>query len=529
MSESLSQPQSQSQTLSQSHVQSHTSLVGPPARQCYERLYNTVLETTDNRKRKVESHGSGDNKEGESCTSVGGDNIAKTEPKRSNSGLDSSTPAFRNRYQDAVQYGCAGVASSGVCQCSQEILRTQMDPSLNKIISAQEPLMHHNGYVIPKHSELDVLHLAKLYGDARDKNIVFYDPPHNPVHKYVLKGKLVGISCTGFVGQYHSHFDAKRIIPGMIEKPAFPKEQRYEKYRNLYIYVWPESGGGGGDVHGGPHTNPKPSLEHFPSPAWQEYFASADKYAEKLWRVATPEPVFQKWQLGMVPYTTIYKEPDQIKLAYYLIKNMWDENAFHASGDGTALHYSSEIYANEMYDHPAVVENTSIEFGYVKTFFRDMQINKNVSPYRTEQIIYDEDYDFAGSVDLQMAWLKPKQEENNVQVVQEHIQAETTNSQNIRDIILIDHKRSREIRYESFGDAMMYPPLDEFPDTNFFHYTTQLNLYAHILEKHYRVRVVEMYLSIFHPNKENYQLLPVNRRQDLVKKMFQDRVNALYL
>ena len=94
-----------------------------------------------------------------------------------------------NRYTDAKQYLCAGKNDfnhARECHCTQEILREQMDPSLKKLINEQEILVHHYGYVIPKHSELDVLPLAQKFIHPRDQNIVFYDPSHNPVHKYIF-------------------------------------------------------------------------------------------------------------------------------------------------------------------------------------------------------------------------------------------------------------------------------------------------------------------------------------------------------
>ena len=47
----------------------------------------------------------------------------------------------------------------------------------------------------------------------------------------------------------------------------------------------------------------------------------------------------------------------------------------------------------------------------------------------------------------------------------------------------------------------MLEPLSHLPDTNYFHYALQLNIYRHILETEYDMRVDGMYLGVLHPNR----------------------------
>jgi len=44
------------------------------------------------------------------------------------------------------------------------------------------------------------------------------------------------------------------------------------------------------------------------------------------------------------------------------------------------------------------------------------------------------------------------------------------------------------------------PPLEDLPDTKFWHYALQVNIYAHLLERFYKVPVAEMRLVQIHPN-----------------------------
>jgi len=49
------------------------------------------------------------------------------------------------------------------------------------------------------------------------------------------------------------------------------------------------------------------------------------------------------------------------------------------------------------------------------------------------------------------------------------------------------------------------------PDTNFWHYSLQLNVYRALLERCYGKRVVELCLVCLHPDNSsgNYELVPV--------------------
>jgi hypothetical protein len=46
--------------------------------------------------------------------------------------------------------------------------------------------------------------------------------------------------------------------------------------------------------------------------------------------------------------------------------------------------------------------------------------------------------------------------------------------------------------------------VNHIPDTNFWHYTLQLNLYKHLLEMEYDKKVNKMYLVCFHPSNMSY-------------------------
>jgi hypothetical protein len=69
----------------------------------------------------------------------------------------------------------------------------------------------------------------------------------------------------------------------------------------------------------------------------------------------------------------------------------------------------------------------------------------------------------------------------------------------------------------------MYPPIDHLPDTNYWHYSLQLNIYRRILEELYDVEVSELALVILHPNNPSFKVMLLNKMDDEVTAMFETR------
>jgi len=69
------------------------------------------------------------------------------------------------------------------------------------------------------------------------------------------------------------------------------------------------------------------------------------------------------------------------------------------------------------------------------------------------------------------------------------------------DLVILDWKRSREIKEDGFNNEMQRPPLSHLPNANRHCYNLQLNTYRHILETEYGFTVSGMYLVVLHPNQ----------------------------
>lgn len=188
------------------------------------------------------------------------------------------------------------------------------------------------------------------------------------------------------------------------------------------------------------------------------------------------------------------------------IKKMWSDNGAAVSGAGTEMHYEIECFMNhpdlESYSHKDLLEEyhketetceqlvearKSPEWGY---FIKYLEENPDLKPYRTEWTVYDEDMKLSGSID--MVYENPD-----------------------GTLMIYDWKRSKEIsRINKFNQYGEIYSISHLPDSNFWHYSLQLNTYKVILEKKYGKKVTKLRLVRLHPNcletnEDTYELIDV--------------------
>lgn len=69
--------------------------------------------------------------------------------------------------------------------------------------------------------------------------------------------------------------------------------------------------------------------------------------------------------------------------------------------------------------------------------------------------------------------------------------------------------------------------MEHLPDTNYWHYTLQLNVYKWILEKYYGLEVADLYLVILHPDNSSYRRMRLNILEEEVEDMIECRRRAV--
>jgi ATP-dependent exoDNAse (exonuclease V) beta subunit len=178
------------------------------------------------------------------------------------------------------------------------------------------------------------------------------------------------------------------------------------------------------------------------------------------------------------------------------IKTLWSSS--DAAQKGTDMHYDIECFYNG-WD----VKNDSLEYKHFLKFAEDY---KNLKAYRTEWVVYYEEMNLAGSIDMVF------EDENG-------------------DLWIYDWKRTnKELNPESFGNKKSTTPcISHLPDCDFWHYSLQLNIYRGILERKYGKKIKGMCLVRCHPDNvyNTYDRIEVPFLDKEVNDLFEFRLQTL--
>lgn len=176
------------------------------------------------------------------------------------------------------------------------------------------------------------------------------------------------------------------------------------------------------------------------------------------------------------------------------IKDAWEKNRVEASTAGTAMHKDIELFYNDI-----PIENDSTEFSYFLKF--NDEFKDKLKPYRTEWEVFCEELKFAGSIDM----------------IYE-------NDDGTKEIY--DWKRCKKIT-KTNAFEMGHHPVEHLPNSNYWHYSLQLNIYRRILQKEYGEEVTKLFLVCLHPNQTSYMRIPVPIMDAEVDDIFEFRKNQI--
>ena len=159
------------------------------------------------------------------------------------------------------------------------------------------------------------------------------------------------------------------------------------------------------------------------------------------------------------------------------------------------MHYDIECFYNHI-----EVENSSKEFKFFLNFHDN---HRNLNPFRTEWLIYDPKLLFAGAIDF-----VSKNEDGTLSIY--------------------DWKRCKKIQQKNqYNKFSTNPIISHIPDTNFWHYSLQLNIYKWILEHNYNETVSEMFLVCLHPDQKNYEKIKVPNLHTDIENLIEFRREQL--
>jgi ATP-dependent exoDNAse (exonuclease V) beta subunit len=163
-----------------------------------------------------------------------------------------------------------------------------------------------------------------------------------------------------------------------------------------------------------------------------------------------------------------------------------------------------EMYENENREQFSDIYNTR-EWSHFLQFVTNYP---NLKPYRTEWMIYDEECKIAGSIDMV------------------YMNEDGTLS-------IYDWKRCLSIEKTSgWNKYGIEECVNHLPDTNFWHYSLQLNIYKRILEKNYGMTISQLFLVKLHPDNKSgsFELIKLPFLRDEVTSLFEIlKLRPIYL
>lgn len=164
-----------------------------------------------------------------------------------------------------------------------------------------------------------------------------------------------------------------------------------------------------------------------------------------------------------------WKDSKYFNMSDMEIKQIWEENRNKEAKAGTLLHADIENYYNNKN-----VSNQSPEWHFFLKFVKN---NPNLKAYRTEWAIFNERLKLAGSIDMVFV------DEDGA-------------------FHIYDWKRTKSIKKTNDFDCGIYP-LQHLPNSNYWHYSLQLNIYRRML-KVYGIEIKSMKLIQLHPDWKTY-------------------------
>ena len=183
---------------------------------------------------------------------------------------------------------------------------------------------------------------------------------------------------------------------------------------------------------------------------------------------------------------------------------LWSKSGKEASAAGTELHYYIECLLNKSgccwEVRERLLQSDAVCLKYIDNFIK---ANPGLHAYRTEWMIYNEDLKIAGSIDA--VFRNPD-----------------------GSFAIYDWKRSKEIKKTAFGNKWATTEcISHLPDSNYWKYALQLNVYKAILEEKYGLVVSELYLVVFHPANKDYIKIKMPVLADEIKSLFSLRREQL--
>ena len=191
------------------------------------------------------------------------------------------------------------------------------------------------------------------------------------------------------------------------------------------------------------------------------------------------------------------------------IEKMWSTAGKDAAAKGTAMHHKIECFYNQSQIPAADADTDAPEIQQFMKFHEDF--SASLKPYRTEWTIFHEEARIAGSIDMVYELIDPA--------------ATAALGGSDTPLVIYDWKRCREItKTHPLFRFATHPAIEHIPDSNYWHYALQLNIYKYILLTKYGKTVTDLFLVVLHPDAKKYNRIKLPDLQREVSELFEERI-----
>src|ERR1044071_2432650 len=238
-------------------------------------------------------------------------------------------------------------------------------------------------------------------------------------------------------------------------------------------------------------------------------------------------------------YAELLKNVPQQQWADCLVRK-WENDGKEASELGTKMHARLEAFVNSVNSvNSDPTDEVQTEYEYGLQFLRQVYKQYSLVPYRTEWMVYTDDFDDVPTVSVRQDnnnnsenLLGPLRLCGSIDLVLAP-ESQLQNTGRATDVVICDWKRSKKLelidRYKTMRNE-----LSVFPGGNGTGYSIQVNTYKWILETCYGLRVwlpdqlsSGLLLVICHPQNPGPIMYEVEEQQLAVFLML--RVRAWFL
>lgn len=330
--------------------------------------------------------------------------------------------------------------------------------------------------------ECDFLELR--YPIERNKRVLFNDDMNEETgiqnHDYYIDGEKIEKSVTGIIHDNFPHFDPETIANKIVNGNRWKKDPNYKYFqisKQDMMDQWKQAGN---------EASALGSIMHMDIEMFYNYVCFVKELYEFLslqdQNKFIKDSVNIAWKKKIVDFVE-EAENKQIKQKEMLDLIKYPTPQFKRLVKFHNFTKNSTVYPENIL---RCFKNKTPEFCQFKEFYDTTR--KNIFPFRTELIMFDEEYKLAGSIDMLF-----KDIEGN--------------------ILIYDWKRSKEFKIINQYQRGL-GKLAHLDDCNITHYSLQLNMYRKILQTKYNECVKEMVLIRMHPDIEKADKFEVAIMED---------------